>query len=270
MKVLLIGSGAREHALAHALVRGGAAVHAAPGNPGIARLSACHPLKGEDVAGMAALARELKPDLAVVGPEAPLVAGVADALRAEGLKVFGPSAAAAKLEGSKAFAKKVMEEAGVATASWAEFDDADRAEAHAAALGRAVVKADGLAAGKGVIVANGADAARQAVRALMRGGAVGQAGRRVVIEEGLEGEEGSAIAICDGGGGGGGGGERHRDGGGGALPHVPVPPGSQAPARRRSGAEHRRHGRHLPGAGAGRRSARGGRPHGDRPGALAN
>ncbi len=198
MRVLLIGSGAREHALAHALVRGGATVDAAPGNPGIARLARCHPVKGEDAAGMVALVHQTKPELAVVGPEGPLVAGVADALRAKGLPVFGPSAAAARIEGSKAFAKTVMEESGVATASWAEFDDADRAEAHAAELGRAVVKADGLAAGKGVIIANDADAARRAVRALMRGGAVGLAGRRVVIEELLEGEEVSAIAVCDG------------------------------------------------------------------------
>ncbi len=198
MKVLLIGSGAREHALAHALARSGSAVHAAPGNPGIARVALCHAVGGEDAAGLCALARKIEPDLAVVGPEAPLVAGVADALRAIGLPVFGPSAAAAQIEGSKAFAKKVMEEAGVPTAGWAEFDDPDRAEAYAASLGRAVVKADGLAAGKGVIVAPDAAQAREAVRALMRGGVVGQAGRRVVIEEMLEGEEVSAIALCDG------------------------------------------------------------------------
>lgn len=198
MKVLLIGSGAREHALAHALARGGSAVHAAPGNPGMARIALCHSVRAEDVAGLRALAGRLAPDLAVVGPEAPLVAGVADALRASGLPVFGPSAAAAQIEGSKAFAKKVMEEAGVPTAGWAEFDDPDQAEAHAASLGRAVIKADGLAAGKGVVVAPDAAQAREAVRALMRGGAVGQAGRRVVIEELLEGEEVSAIAVCDG------------------------------------------------------------------------
>ena len=183
MRVLIVGSGGREHALARALVRSPdlSELHAAPGNPGIARLGRCHPVRGEDVEGLVDLCRAARIELAVIGPEAPLVAGAADELRHAGVAVFGPSAAAARIEGSKSFAKDVMRAAGVPTA---------------AALGEprapCVVKADGLAAGKGVFVCRTqaeADAALPQARAF---------GGEVVVEELLEGEEASVFAICDG------------------------------------------------------------------------
>ena len=143
MRVLVVGSGGREHALVWALDRNGSVdeLHAAPGNPGIAALAACHPVRAEDSAALLSLARELRIDLVVVGPEAPLVAGLADELRLRGIGVFGPSAAAARIEGSKSFAKDVMDAAGVPSARVL-----DRAKAPC------VVKLDGLAAGKGVWV----------------------------------------------------------------------------------------------------------------------
>jgi phosphoribosylamine--glycine ligase len=183
VKALIVGSGGREHALAWALSRSAALeeLHAAPGNPGIARLGTCHPVRAEDADGLLALARSLQTDLVVVGPEAPLVAGVADHLRHGGIPAFGPSAAAARIEGSKSFAKEVMRAAGVATA-----------ESLAVARAPCVVKADGLAAGKGVFVCH--DAAE--LDAGLRGAAA--LGGTVVIEELLEGEELSVLAICDG------------------------------------------------------------------------
>src|SRR5438477_7686910 len=143
MKVLLLGSGGREHALAWRLAQSPALaeLHAAPGNPGIAKLGACHPVRAEDTEAVLELARALEVDLVVVGPEAPLVAGVADELRHGGVAVFGPGAAAARIEGSKSFAKEVMRAAGVATAATMPV-----------ARPPCVVKADGLAAGKGVFV----------------------------------------------------------------------------------------------------------------------
>ena len=143
MKVLLVGSGGREHALAWKLAQapGLAALHAAPGNPGIARLGDCHPVRAEDGEALLGLARSLDVDLAVIGPEAPLVAGVADELRRNGVAVFGPGRSAARIEGSKSFAKDVMTAAGVPTA-----------ESLAVARAPCVVKVDGLAAGKGVFV----------------------------------------------------------------------------------------------------------------------
>src|SRR5438067_7365088 len=155
MRVLLVGSGGREHALAAALTRSPmlADLHAAPGNPGIAALATCHAVDVADLEGMVRLAGEIRADLVVVGPEAPLVGGLADRLAAAGIAAFGPSAAAAQLEGSKAFAKSVMDAAGVPTARFAVCDSV--AAAHAAiaeAGGDVVVKADGLAAGKGVVV----------------------------------------------------------------------------------------------------------------------
>src|ERR671936_2539049 len=143
MRVLLVGSGGREHALAWKLSAAAELeeLHAAPGNPGIARLGSCHPVRAEDAEGLLGLARSLDIDLVVVGPEVPLVAGVADELRHAGIAVFGPSAAAARIEGSKQFAKEVMRAAGVPTA-----------ETLAVARPPCVLKADGLAAGKGVFV----------------------------------------------------------------------------------------------------------------------
>src|SRR3954471_11206191 len=143
MKLLLVGSGGREHALAWALARSGrlSELHAAPGNPGIAELASCHPVRADDPATLVPLAAELRVDLVVVGPEAPLVAGLADELRHRGLAVFGPSAQAAQIEGSKAFAKEVMETGGVPTARTLPV-----------AQPPCVLKLDGLAAGKGVWV----------------------------------------------------------------------------------------------------------------------
>jgi phosphoribosylamine---glycine ligase len=183
MKVLIVGSGGREHALAWKLAQSDALaeLHAAPGNPGIAALARCHPIRMNDVEGLLGLCREHELDLVVIGPEAPLVAGVADHLRRAGVTVFGPSAEAARIEGSKAFAKEVMEAAGVPSA--AEL---------AAVRAPCVVKADGLAAGKGVFVCRTqpeADAAWEQARAL---------GESVVVEELLEGEEVSLCALTDG------------------------------------------------------------------------
>jgi phosphoribosylamine--glycine ligase len=198
MKVLLLGSGAREHALAWKLAQspGLERLWCAPGNAGIAARWECRALDPTSALAVVALAQELRPDLVVVGPEAPLVAGVADALRAAGVAVFGPSAAAARLEGSKAFAKEVMERAKVPTARWELFDasDLELAAARAEAWGPVVVKADGLAAGKGVVVASDGAEAAQAVRALGRL----PAGQRILLEERLSGPEVSVMAFCDG------------------------------------------------------------------------
>ena len=183
MRVLLVGSGGREHALAWRLTRtGGVDLHAAPGSPGIAPLGECHPIRAEDAEGLLGLAHSLAVDLVVVGPEAPLVQGVADALRHAGTAVFGPSAAAAAIEGSKSFAKEVMAAAGVPAAGQL-----------AIARAPCVVKADGLAAGKGVHVCRSQPEVEAALRA------VGQLGGGVVVEELLEGPETSLFALCDGG-----------------------------------------------------------------------
>jgi phosphoribosylamine--glycine ligase len=197
VKVLLLGSGAREHALAWKLAQSSRLTKllVGPGNPGTARVATNVPLTADSPEAVVALARKEQVDLVVVGPEAPLVAGVADALAVAGIPCFGPVAEAARIEGSKAFAKEIMAEAGVPTAGFRVFTDVAEAEAYAVAQGRIVVKADGLAAGKGVIVAHDAQAAREAVRAV---GAMGSAGQRMVLEELLEGEEVSVIALCDG------------------------------------------------------------------------
>lgn len=183
MRVLLVGSGAREHALAWKLSQSPALdeLHAAPGNPGIARFGDCHPVRAEDREGLLGLARELGTDLVVIGPEAPLVAGVADELRRSGAAVFGPSRAAARLEGSKTFAKEVMRAGGVPTA-----------ETMAVARPPCVVKVDGLAAGKGVFVCRD----RQELEAGLRAAAA--FGGPLLIEELLEGEEVSLFALADG------------------------------------------------------------------------
>jgi phosphoribosylamine---glycine ligase len=183
VRVLLIGSGGREHALAWKLSQSPrlTELHAAPGNPGIARLGECHPLRAEDAEGLLDLAHGLRADLVVVGPEAPLVAGVADELRHAGTAVFGPSREAARIEGSKSFAKDVMHSAGVPTA-----------ETLAVARPPCVVKVDGLAAGKGVFVCPDQQSLDEA---LPRAAELGQP---LVIEELLEGEELSVFALADG------------------------------------------------------------------------
>ena len=201
MRVLLVGSGGREHALAAAIAASPrlAKLWCAPGNAGIAELAACVPIAPEDVGAVVAFARDNAVDLVVVGPEAPLVAGLADACADAGIACFGPTAAAARLEGSKSFAKQICAEAGVPTAAAAAFDDPEAAVAHVHARGAPiVVKADGLAAGKGVVVAETVAEAEQAIVAMMRGRVHGAAGARVVIEERLVGEEVSFFALCDG------------------------------------------------------------------------
>ncbi|TIC83626.1 phosphoribosylamine--glycine ligase [Nocardioides sp. GY 10113] len=191
MTCLVVGTGGREHALALALSRdpGVAAVHAAPGNPGIGAFATLHDADPMDGPGVAALAAELGVDLVVVGPEAPLVAGVADAVRERGIAVFGPSAAAARLEGSKAFSKEVMAAAGVPTAGSRTCTTPEEAAAALDEFGAPyVVKDDALAAGKGVVVTRDRD------EALAHAAECG----RVVIEEFLEGPEVSLFAVCDG------------------------------------------------------------------------
>jgi len=197
MRVLVLGSGGREHALAWKLAQSPelSALICAPGNPGTAALAENRPVGADRPDQVVALARDVRADLVVVGPEAPLVAGVADALRAAGIAVFGPDAAAARLEGSKAFAKEVMIASGVRTPAGRAFTSVPEAEAWARQRGSVVVKADGLAAGKGVIVAQGVDEGVAAVRELSR---LGEASRTLVLEEVLEGEEVSVIALCDG------------------------------------------------------------------------
>jgi phosphoribosylamine--glycine ligase len=183
VRVLLVGSGGREHALAWKFAQAESLtdLHAAPGSPGIARFGECHPIRAEDSEAILALAHSLDVDLVVVGPEAPLVGGLADVLRPAGVAVFGPSAAAATIEGSKTFAKDVMAAAGVPTAAQL-----------AVARPPCVVKADGLAAGKGVHVCTTQSELEAALRA------VTAFGNAFVVEELLEGPELSVLAICDG------------------------------------------------------------------------
>jgi phosphoribosylamine--glycine ligase len=203
MKILIIGSGGREHALAWKIAQSPlvAKVYGAPGNPGIASLSkgACVPIGVDDFSGIKAFVEEKDIDLTVVGPEDPLAKGLVDYLEQGGDRAFGPSAGAAQLEGSKAFAKAFMERHHIPTAAWAEFDDAADAAAYVRAKGAPIViKADGLAAGKGVTVAMDMDTALRAIDDAMVRHAFGSAGARVVVEEFMTGEEASILAFCDG------------------------------------------------------------------------
>lgn len=189
MKVVVVGSGGREHALALVLGRD-AEVVVTPGNPGIPG-SVDTPVEELVAAGDV--------DLVVIGPEQPLVAGLADRLRAKGARVFGPGWEGAQLEGSKAYMKAIAEEAGLATASWATFTDADAAVSHLATMRPPyVIKTDGLAAGKGVLVTESLADAQADVRGKLDGARFGAAGEQVVIEEGLSGPEISVFAVCDG------------------------------------------------------------------------
>lgn len=203
MRVLVIGSGGREHALAWALARSPEVtdVVAAPGNPGIESLGRCVPVDVNDAAAIAQLADDIDADLTVVGPEAPLVAGAVDALEARRRRAFGPRAAAARLEGSKAWMKEVLTSAGVPTARHGTFraGEEQRALAFLDTLpGLYVIKTDGLAAGKGVVVTESLADARDATRSYLSGEAFGDAGRTCVIEEGLSGPELSLLVLCDG------------------------------------------------------------------------
>ncbi len=202
MRVLIVGSGGREHTLAWKIAQSPELdkLYCAPGNPGIARTAELVDIAADDQEGLKKWALGNKIDLTVIGPEAPLVSGLSDTLRKAGIKVFGPGRAGATLEGSKVWSKRKMKKWGIPTAEFAVFDDFDDARRHLAQFyGDAVViKADGLAAGKGVIVAAGPDEAEQALYDIMIEKAFGDAGKRVIIEQCLSGEEVSVLALCDG------------------------------------------------------------------------
>jgi phosphoribosylamine---glycine ligase len=201
MRLLVVGSGGREHALAWAISASPLvdALFCAPGNAGIAEEAECVPVRATDIAGLVGFARRERIDFVIVGPEAPLVLGLVDALEAEGIPAFGPSAAAAELEGSKVFAKDLCMRAGIPTSAYRRFRDPAAAKAFIASHGAPiVVKADGLAAGKGVTVAGDLDTAYRAVDAALVERRFGDAGREVVVEDYLTGEEASFFALVDG------------------------------------------------------------------------
>ena len=201
MRVLVVGSGGREHALCWKLAASPllTKLWCAPGNPGIAELAETVPIGVLDIAALVDFARDNQVDLVVPGPEAPLVAGIADAMQAAGIRCCGPLAAAARLEGSKSFTKELCDAAGIPTALWERFDDAEAAREFVRRRGAPiVVKADGLAAGKGVVVAETVAEAEAAIADFMEAGTMGPAGRSVVIEECLVGEGVSLFALCDG------------------------------------------------------------------------
>jgi len=201
MKVLVVGGGGREHAIAWRLAQDSArpTLFCAPGNAGTAAFAQNVPVSADDIPGLLAWATENRPDLTVVGPEIPLCLGLTDAFSAAGLRVFGPCQAAARMEGSKLFSKEVMNAAGVPTARSESFDNADAAVAALDGFSLpVVVKADGLAAGKGVIIAQTREEAVRAIRSMLVDDAFGQAGAQVLIEAFLEGEEASILALVDG------------------------------------------------------------------------
>lgn len=203
MRILLVGSGGREHALAWSIAASPLcdALIAAPGNAGIAELAECVPVSTGDIEGLVRLAREEQVDFVVIGPEQPLVLGLVDRLEAAGIAAFGPSQAAARLEGSKAFMKEFCARHDIPTARFRRFgsESLDAALNYIRAVGApVVVKADGLAAGKGVVVASTTAEAEASARAMLSGSLFGTAGRTVVVEECLAGEEVSVFALCDG------------------------------------------------------------------------
>ncbi|GHD55141.1 phosphoribosylamine--glycine ligase [Thalassobaculum fulvum] len=201
MRVLVVGSGGREHALCWAIAASPLvdALYCAPGNAGIAREATCVPIPVDDLDGIVGFARDQRIDFVVVGPEGPLVAGLVDKLDAAGIKAFGPNAAAAVLEGSKAFTKDFCARHGIPTAAYGRFTEAEAAKAYIRRQGAPiVVKADGLAAGKGVIIAETVDDALAAVDAMMADKAFGDAGAEIVVEEFMTGEEASFFALTDG------------------------------------------------------------------------
>jgi phosphoribosylamine--glycine ligase len=201
VRVLVVGSGGREHALAARIAESPrlSELHAAPGNPGIEQVARLHDVAVADVEGMVELAARLRTDLVVVGPEAPLVAGLADRLERRGLTVFGPGQRAAQIEGSKEFAKRVMDAAGVATAEHRACDTVAAAQAAVAELdGSVVIKADGLAAGKGVFVCDSAAEAERAIHVCLVDQEFGASGTRILVEQRLSGPEVSVLALCDG------------------------------------------------------------------------
>lgn len=201
MRILVIGSGGREHAIVHALSRSKHRpdIFAAPGNPGMASLASCVDIPVSDVARLLEFARKESIDMTVVGPELPLSLGIVDRFRASGLPIVGPTQAAAQLESSKSFAKSFMDRHQIPTAKWQSFTDAAEAlhyaKSHKYPL---VIKADGLAAGKGVVIAQSPEEAQKTITDFLCGKQLGGAGQSIVIEEFLEGREVSMIAICDG------------------------------------------------------------------------
>jgi phosphoribosylamine--glycine ligase len=201
MKVLVIGSGGREHALVWKIAQSSLVdkVFCAPGNAGIGQLAECVPIKVDDLDGLLAFARQAQIGLTVVGPELPLTLGIVDRFRAAGLTIFGADGKAAQIEGSKSFSKDLMAKYGVPTAAYGTFTECDPAIAFIRRNGAPiVVKADGLAAGKGVIVAQTEEEAVAAVESILCEGAFGSAGAKVVVEEFLDGEEASFLAFTDG------------------------------------------------------------------------
>jgi phosphoribosylamine--glycine ligase len=201
VRVLVVGKGARENALCWSISQSPTVseVHAAPGNPGIAQFADCHEVAADDIPSLTSLAQKIEPDLTVIGPEAPLAAGLADKLADRGYKVFGPGASGARLESSKSFAKSLMRVSGIPTAAAADFDRSEDAIRYLRGFeGPVVVKADGLAEGKGVTVCDDPAQAEQTVKEIMDDKKFGAAGNRVLIEERLKGEEISALAFFDG------------------------------------------------------------------------
>ncbi|MDR0223207.1 MAG: phosphoribosylamine--glycine ligase [Oscillospiraceae bacterium] len=202
MKILVTGGGGREHAIIAALKKSPkvSEINAAPGNGGIASLAACRDIKATDIPGVVALADEIKPDWVFVAPDDPLVLGAVDALNAAGFKTFGPRKAAAELEGSKVFSKNFMSRHGIPTAAYKTFTDAKKAVDYIKAAGSfpAVIKCDGLALGKGVIIAENLAEAEKAVKDILKGGRFGDSGKEIVVEEYLDGAEVTVLAFTDG------------------------------------------------------------------------
>jgi phosphoribosylamine---glycine ligase len=201
MRILVVGGGGREHALCWAISASPLCtkLFCAPGNAGIAEVAECVEVGAEDISGQVALAQREKIDFVVIGPDAPLVAGMADAFTAAGIKVFGPSKQAAQLEGSKGFTKELCRRHGIPTAAYERFTDTAKAEAYIRKQGAPiVVKADGLAAGKGVIVAETVEQAIAAARDMLEGNRFGASGASIVVEEFMDGEEVSLFALSDG------------------------------------------------------------------------
>lgn len=201
MKVLVVGSGGREHALCWSFAKSPlcSKLYCAPGNPGIAEMAECLPIKADQIDDLVSAAKDFDIDFVMIGPEGPLTLGLADQLREAGIPCFGPSKAAAQLEGSKGFMKDLCKRAGIPTAAYERFADAEKAKAYVQEKGAPIViKADGLAAGKGVTIAQTIEEANEAIDAAMIGKAFGDAGSEIVIEEFMVGEEASFFALTDG------------------------------------------------------------------------